>query len=294
MVLLKLCVYIPVTSIFYSYISRNYKIALRALFVRITFFFPSLYLTTIITILGGLLFATGEDAIGGSIKTSLKTQPQRIIEVVLAFIPRAGYLILSLSAGRDPLSTKDTSGGISWGERGKNEDGNCQYAEKQLRVRTLNLVYIKRKWNKTLLEMEMGQTHFLLPCSWCRDFRTGVWSPLETGRIRGPVPGGEREGNQFTVSHTQQNCCYPLGLTKLWAWPPSPSSALGGWRKLWYQVIPERLLNLYPARSHPMLLYVNAISENQYLPRVHIEQKFPAERLTLYNFIWTVYHEIWI
>lgn len=132
MVLLKLYVYIPVTSIFYSYIYRNYKIALRALFVPITFFFPSLYLTTNITIFVGLLFATGEDAIGGSIRTSLKTQPQRIIEVVLAFIPRAGYLILTLSAGRDPLSTKDTSGGISWGERGKNEDGNCQYAEKQI------------------------------------------------------------------------------------------------------------------------------------------------------------------
>lgn len=63
-----------------------------------------------------LLFATGEEATGESFRTSLTTQLQRITEVVLALVPSACHLISTLT-GRDPLSTKDTSGRILWRER---------------------------------------------------------------------------------------------------------------------------------------------------------------------------------
>lgn len=64
-----------------------------------------------------LLFATGQEALGCGVKTSLTTELLRITEAVLALGPSAGCLVSIFFTGRDPVGTKDTSGSIWQRER---------------------------------------------------------------------------------------------------------------------------------------------------------------------------------
>lgn len=141
----------------------------------------------------------------------------------------------------------------------------------------------------------MGQTHFSLPCSWCRDYRTGVWPPLEPRRVRGACGTWREERESIHCVLCSTELLLPTWSDQIASPASFPFQCIRKLKESSYTRSPLKDFWNYTL-DHLIPWYFMSMpcqKTSAYL-RINMEQKYPADRLTLYDLIWTFYHEIWI